>query len=466
MNGRRGHPLLPWLTWISALGALTLGFVAIRDRIDRVHVALAFLVIVLGGSANGGRRLGRTLAVLAYLAFHFFFIERYDSLVMANPADAIVLVAFLLTALIAERLVTEARSQADAARRRADEVERLANLGAETLSAGRADEAVRTITEVIRASLGVDRCEVLPASHPESSAPADDPSDRTRLVLPLSVHGHRAGALRLSHSAPIALTAEQRRFLSALSYYAALAVERVRLVAEAERAEVLQQADALRTALVAGLSHDLRTPLTAIKALAHRLHERHVPEAAAIEREADRLNRLASDLLDLSRLNAGAMPLHPELNTAADLVGAALQRLEAASTVGRVKVEPFDEGGSEPLTGRFDFVQSLRSLENLLENALKYAPLDSVVELQVTRQGAAIEFQIADRGPGVALQERERVFEPFYRSPGTPADTGGAGLGLAIARRLAREQGGEVRHLPRDGGGSLFILELPAASGI
>lgn len=462
MSGRGRGSLAPWLTWIGTLSALTVGFVAIRGRIDRVHVALAFLLVVLGGSANGGRRLGRTLAVLAYIAFHFFFIERYDSLVMANPTDAIVLIAFLLTALIAERLVTEARSQADAARLRAEEVARLASLGAETLSAGRADEAVRTITEVIRSSLGVDRCEVIAATHPDADAPPADPSDRSSLVLPLSVHGHRAGALRLSHRAPIALTAEQRRFLDALSYYAALAVERVRLVAEAERAEVLQQADALRTSLVAGLSHDLRTPLTAIKALAHRLRERHAPEAAAIEREADRLNRLASDLLDLSRLNAGAMPLRPELNTAADLVGAALQRLEAASTAGRVQVEAFDEGGSEPLTGRFDFVQSLRCLENLLENALKYAPVESAVELRVRHVGESLEFRIADRGPGIAASERERVFEPFYRSPGTPADTGGTGLGLAIARRLAREQGGEVRHVPRDGGGSVFILSLPA----
>ena len=110
----------------------------------------------------------------------------------------------------------------------------------------------------------------------------------------------------------------------------------------------------------------------------------------------------------------------------------------------------------------FDFVQSLRSLENLLENALKYAPVESAVELGVKCEGGALEFRIADRGPGIVPQERERVFEPFYRSPGTPADTGGTGLGLAIARRLAREQGGEVRHLPREGGGSIFILSLPA----
>ncbi len=462
MRSLRGRTPLLWVTWLGLLAGLTIAFVAVRGQIDRVHVALAFLVIVLGGSATGGRRLGRTLALLAYLDFHFFFIEHFNSLQMAKPVDALVLIAFLITALIAERLVTEAQSQAEAARRRTEEVERLASLGAETLSAGRAEDAVRTITEVIRASLGVDRCAVGPVDGERGSAagPADD---RRVLQLPLDVHGHRVGVLRLTHHAPIALSPEQRRFLDVLSYYAALAVERVRLVAEAERSEALQKAEALRESLVAGLSHDLRTPLTAIKAMANRLDPRYAPEAAAIEREADRLDRLAGDLLDLSRLNAGALPLRAELNTAADLVGAALQRRQPEHRAGRVRVIPFDEGRDEPLAGEFDFVQSLRILENLIENALKYAPAQTAVELSVMREGEQLLFRVADRGPGIAAAERERVFEPFYRVPDVPADAGGTGLGLAIARRLAREQRGDVRHRPREGGGSEFILSLPGA---
>ncbi len=467
MRSLRGRTPLLWVTWLGLLAGLTVAFVAVRGQIDRVHVALAFLVIVLGGSATGGRRLGRTLALLAYLDFHFFFIEHFNSLQMAKPVDALVLIAFLITALIAERLVTEAQSQAEAARRRTEEVERLASLGAETLSAGRAEDAVRTITEVIRASLGVERCTVRPVDDaPESGpGPADDPRV---LQLPLDAHGHRVGVLRLTHHAPIALSSEKRRFLDVLSYYAALAVERVRLVAEVERSEALQKAEALRESLVAGLSHDLRTPLTAIKAMANRLDPRYAPEAAAIEREADRLDRLAGDLVDLSRLNAGALPVRVELNTAADLVGAALQRRQPEHRTGRVRVLPFDEGreGREgPLAGEFDFVQSLRILENLLENALKYAPAHTAVELRVMREGEQLLFRVADRGPGIAPAERERVFEPFYRVPGVPADTGGTGLGLAIARRLAREQRGDVRYMPREGGGSEFILSLPGALG-
>jgi two-component system sensor histidine kinase KdpD len=134
----------------------------------------------------------------------------------------------------------------------------------------------------------------------------------------------------------------------------------------------------------------------------------------------------------------------------------------------RVVVRPPAEapGGVDPevLVGRFDFVQSLRVLVNLLENAHKYSPPETAVELSVAHSDGAIEVSVADHGPGVPEAERERIFEPFYRAPGATPDAGGAGLGLAIARRLAEEQGGAVRYAPRRGGGSVFTLRLPGAT--
>jgi two-component system sensor histidine kinase KdpD len=457
MKPRSYVALVPWVGWLGALVALTVAFLPLRERLDRVHVAFAFLLVVLGGSATGGRALGLALTLLAYLGFHYFFIEHFDSLAMGNPFDGIVLVAFLVTSLVASHLVTRARAEALAARHRAAEVERLASLGAETLSAGRAEDALRSVLDVIRASTGVDDCRIVDAVAGVGAPQAADP--RT-LRIPVTARGHASGTLVLTHHAPIVLTSEQRRFLEALAHYAALAAERVRLVSDAERAEAARKTDALRASLVAGLSHDLRTPLTTIKALANRLN---APEAASIEREADRLNRLAGDLLDLSRLNAGAMPLRRELNTAADLVGAALQRVDEAHPSARVRVVPFDDENAEPLTGHFDFVQSLRALVNLIENALKYSRGSEAIELRVTRESGKLAFHISDRGPGVAGAERDLVFEPFYRAPGTPVDTGGAGLGLAIARRLAREQGGDVRYEDRQGGGSVFTLTVPSS---
>jgi two-component system sensor histidine kinase KdpD len=115
------------------------------------------------------------------------------------------------------------------------------------------------------------------------------------------------------------------------------------------------------------------------------------------------------------------------------------------------------------LLGEFDFVHALRALVNLIENALKYSPPNTTVEVRVAREAGWLVFHVSDRGAGISGDDRERVFEPFYRAPGYAVDVGGAGLGLAIARRLAREQGGDVRHEHREGGGSTFTLALRAS---
>lgn len=467
MPGRPGtwtwqRPAVQWLLWLAILATLTASFLPFRGQVDKLNVALAFLLVVLGGSAVGGRALGLTLAGLAYLDFHYFFVERFDSLVMVKPIDWLVLVTFLATSLVAEHLLTRANERTVVARLRAEEVERLAAIGSESLHAGRAEDALSRILDVIRAELQVTHCEIIGQS--DVTRRADVWPDARSLVIPLVVRGRPIGLLRLTHTTPIVLVPAQRRFLDVLSYYAALGLERVHLVAEAERADAFRQADALKAALIAALSHDLRTPLTTIKALASNLRSRALPEARSIEEEADRLNRLVTDLLDLSRLNAGAMPIRLDLNTAEDLIGAAMQRIGGTAGSARIAlVHGRSDAGLEPLTGEFDFVQSLRVLVNLLENALKYSPGDAPVELSAVRAGSRLEFRVTDRGPGVAKAERQHVFEPFYRAPGAAADVGGAGLGLAIASRLAAEQGGEVRYEDREGGGSIFTLSLRAA---
>jgi len=267
--------------------------------------------------------------------------------------------------------------------------------------------------------------------------------------------------LCIEHTDARTLDAPRLRFLEALAYYAALGVERVRLVAEAEHADALREADRLKDALLASVSHDLRTPLTTIKALAHSIGAEGDERAVTIEEEADRLNRFVADLLDLSRLAGGALTVSPEITAADDLLGAVWQRVSGAlgSRTLEVSLDP-----DEPLlVGRFDFVHSLRVLVNLIENALKYSPADAPVELAARRSGDTLEFLVDDRGAGVPVAERERIFEPFYRPSGSPPDTNSAGLGLSIARRLAEAQGGSLRYEPRDGGGSRFVFSVPAA---
>jgi signal transduction histidine kinase len=184
--------------------------------------------------------------------------------------------------------------------------------------------------------------------------------------------------------------------------------------------------------------------------------------AVIIEEEAERLNRLVTDLLDLSRVRAGQLQLDPQVIAAEDLVGAALQRLAGVPGAERVVVR-LPPDGSVP-AGRMDFVHALRALGNLLENALRYSPADQPVELVVGVEGAELAFHVLDHGPGVADAERGRIFEPFYRGPPSDAGRSGTGLGLAIARSVAEAQGGSVEYAPRAGGGSRFTLTLPAAA--
>jgi two-component system sensor histidine kinase KdpD len=184
--------------------------------------------------------------------------------------------------------------------------------------------------------------------------------------------------------------------------------------------------------------------------------------ALIIEEQADRLNRLVTDLLDAGRLDAGALPLDVQINAVDDLLGAVVQHVSGRTDQERLKVSLDD-----PATlsfGRFDFVHSLRILSNLVDNAFKYSPAGESIELTGGAAGDSVVFRVKDRGPGVPATERERLFTPFYRVRAIKADGQSTGLGLSIARRLAEAQSGTLTYIERDGGGAIFELRLPAAS--
>lgn len=227
------------------------------------------------------------------------------------------------------------------------------------------------------------------------------------------------------------------------SAFAAQSYERRRL------REQHQRELAAKDAVLATLSHDLRTPLTTIRALAHDLAAGGDDRAQLIEEEVERLSVLVSDMLELSRFQSGARLVNPQPNEAEDLIGAALQRVAGAAN-GRTITVSLHEG--EPLLfGQFDFTQTLRALVNLIENALKYSPANTPVEVRVRRELQWLAFSVLDRGAGVAEADRDRIFEPFYR-----------GLGLSIARAVAESQGGSLTYQPRAEGGSVFTLRVPA----
>ncbi len=529
---------MQWGTWIPALATVTALLAQLRSSLGAAHIVLAYLLLVLGASARGGRVLGLSVAVLAFACFNFFFVPPYNTLAVADPLDLWVLGAFLVTSAVAAQLLAAAQEQAAQARRRAADVDQLAAVGAEALNAARAEDALAAIANVVRLALDVARCEIhllavgahatlvassgdLPESltlmdhadrplglpdtprlvawvaehgrpaavrvdgtwrlseiEDDTSAPVSESMSDARafdapvlavtdarvLLFPLRARGRTVGVLTLQHERAITFDDDARRLLAALAYYAALGAERVRLSTAAENADALREADRLKDALLMSVSHDLRTPLTTIKALAHAIASEGDDRAVTIEEEADRLNRFVGNLLDLSRLAGGALMMSPEINAAEDLLGVALDRVSGAAGARTITVtlDP-----TEPLLlGRFDFTQSLRVLVNLIENALKYSPDDTPIEVSARRAGPTrefLEFSVSDRGPGVPEGERTRIFEPFYRRAGSAPDAGSAGLGLSISRQLTEAQGGTLDVTPNPGGGSCFTLRVPAA---
>lgn len=499
--------LRDWAIWFGVLAVVTVAMLSVRAQLDKAHVALLFLLVVLGASGAAGRLVGLSVAAVAFVSFNFFFLPPYTTLTIYNPLDWLILFAFLVTSIVAAQLLHRSRREAQEAQERAAEVDRLATLGAETMNAPDPHDGLQAIVEVIRTTLAVDECDVFEREGDQarfaasSRAGAGDESipaamlagagslvgwtlqtgrtaeeladgtvrvhdaaqagDVRALALPLSIRGSVVGVLRVARSSGLRHSPKWRRLLDALAYYAALGVERVRLTATAERAEAERRLEALRSALLTNVSHDLRTPLTTIRGLAHEISEGGDPSSAReIEAQVERLNAQIGDMLEWSRIQAGAVRPTLALNTADELVGAALQQARSVLCGRRVDIEvPADE----MLSGRFAFTESLRALVNLIENAAKYSPPDRPIVVCVRREEPWLTISVMDEGPGVPTAEQARIFEPFYRAPTAPSAVGGTGLGLSIARGFAEMQGGHLRYAPRPGGGAVFVLQLHAA---
>jgi two-component system sensor histidine kinase KdpD len=496
---RRGW-LASWLLWCGMLFLATMVLVANRASIDQSHAVLTLLLVVLGGSAMGGRPLGGFLACAGFGLIDYYFQPPFDELSVTKPLDMVILVAFFATAAVTTELLARARQEAAAAQARTDEVASLSVLAAATLRYARPSDALDAIAPLIQETIGAGTTEIVPLApdgrlHSASTLAPDERDaaeaavrasavileregarphvfdlERTPsraplvvplLALPLSAEGRVIGVLIMRGNPTLSLNAARRRFVRALTYYAALALERQRLVTEASHSEALREANRAKDEVLAAVSHDLRTPLTTIKVLAQDAESRGDPSASAIVEQADRLARMVGDLLELSRLRAGGLAPSADLNTAEDVVGAALRR--AAGVLNGRTIAPHIDLESPALVGTFDFVQTLRILGNLLDNALRHTARGGVVDLTVTRDGPCLSFTVADRGTGVHPGERGRIFSAFYRPEGALPDTGHAGLGLSIARMLAELQHGTLEYADREGGGSEFRLRLPAA---
>jgi two-component system sensor histidine kinase KdpD len=502
---------LRWLVWGGMLVLTTVVLHHVREQIEQSHIALILLLVVLGGSMEGGRPLGFALACASFAVIDYFFQPPYDSLTVHKTQDWVVLVSFFATAGVTTELLSRARQEAALARSRAGEVESLSRLGAATLRRADPIDALVELATLVRETLDLAVCAVFvrdgdgelalvassvsdevgqswtgmlereaatralaegrgvacdaAGSWSHVEPPRDDDSASPLLeprafALPLHAEERVTGVMVVRREPMLSLDVARRRFLFALAYYAALGLERMRLVGEAAHAAALIEANKTKDQILASVSHDLRTPLTTIKVLAQRIEARGDASAAQIVEQADRLARMVADLLELSRLRAGRYERGRELNTAEDVIGAALRR--AQGVLADRTIVPHIDLDAPTLVGEFDFVDTLRIIGNLLDNAIRHTPPRGVIDLGATREDGCIAFTVADRGPGVDPNERARIFDAFYRPASALPDSGHAGLGLSIAKALAEAQGGTVEYRDRDGGGSTFVLRLPA----
>jgi two-component system sensor histidine kinase KdpD len=274
------------------------------------------------------------------------------------------------------------------------------------------------------------------------------------------VDGRQIGTLYTSENEEPALPIQQR-FMPALASLLAVTQERERLASDAVEAEALRRSDTIKTAVIQTVSHDLRTPLATIEQALDGLEsgelalsdEDRVELLETIRSEHTRLKRLVENLLDLSRLQAGAAEASPELWNADELLAQALDELADSERI-VVSIRP------DLPPAQIDATQIQRALVNVLENAIRLSPPGEPVHVRVNATRKELLIRVTDRGPGIPDEEYEHIFEPFYRVAGQP-DQRGAGLGLAIARGFAEANGGRLWLESREGQGASFVLALP-----
>ena len=457
-------------------------------------VVMVYLLGVVVVSMRFGYGPSLLAAVLSVVAFDFFFIPPYFSFAVSDLRHTVTFVVMFIVAVVISYLTQRIRAQADGARQ---SERRTASLYAVSRELGLAhgrdrllEIADRQIREVFSAKVAVmmpgtgGMLEAVFAEEGTLDASDKDlgvaewawlnqrtagigtdtlPSARA-LFVPLKGSRGRVGVLAVYPSAQTRLgEPDERQLLDTFAGLVGSALERTQLAEEARRARLRIETEQLRNSLLSSVSHDLRTPLAVVTGATSSLLDEHGPKDPAVRREllqtaheeSLRLARLVRNLLDMTRLEAGALKVHKEPQSVEEVVGAALGRMEDRLRGREVNTNiPADL----PLVP-FDPALLEQVLINLLENATKYTPAGSPIDIAARKRGAEVEIEVADRGPGVDPQEADRVFEKFYRA--REGEGGGVGLGLTICRGIVGAHGGRIWVEGRHGGGASFRFTLP-----
>ncbi len=465
-------------------------------RTDLADVVMTYLLGIVLVSTRFGFRASLATAILSVLAFDFFFIPPYHTFNVVDLRHTGTFGVMLLVAVVIASLTQRVKDQAAVARRSERRTGVLYAMSRELAQAQTKGDVIRAacrhIEDVFDAHVAVfakDATGELAAVH--ASAGFDPPVGKEigivrwvwsnhqeaglgtstlpageGLYLPLSrAAGERSiGVLGIfPHEHGRFGDPEQRRLAGALAAQLAMAVDRVDLTEETQRARVEVEAEQLRSTLLSSVSHDLRTPLAVMKGTASTLVDDGDTLEPATRRElsvmlleeTERLERMVRNLLDMTRIESGAVRIQKEWQSIEEIVGSALSRVEA-----RLGTRPVESHVPPELLAPFDGVLMEQVLVNLLENAAKYTGEGTPLEISAERGDGEVRITVADRGPGLAEGEEERVFEKFHRARTEHAALG-AGLGLAICRAIITAHGGRISAQNREGGGVAFTFTLP-----
>jgi two-component system sensor histidine kinase KdpD len=508
--------LTGYVAALTAVAVVTLAIGFILGRVSLATGSMLYLLAVLATAVAFGRGPAIFASVAAFLVFDWFFVEPLHQFTVGNPEEWLSLLVFLLTATVTGQLAAGQRQR----RREAEQREREAVVLYDVvrlMAESDLDHALAAVAERLRSelrlpalgieywretgeqvrlgagdSLALNSLEAKaaspsrvlqsgrPGSKDEHAAPGRwvriVPTSRSTTgpisagnngkvdVVPIKVGDRRVGALLLVHPNE-QFEATSTRLVSAAATQIGLAVDRARLNKEATEAEILRRTDQLRAALLNAVSHDLRTPLATIMASAGSLQQRDVQWtdaeaqgfAQAIEEEAEHLNRLVGNLLDLSRIEAGSLRPDKSWHDLGTLVDDVLDRLRPVTAHHRVRESiPAD---LEPVW--VDSVEIGEALYNLIENAAKYSPPQTDIDIEVRRDSNIIQVSVSDRGPGIPPAALPHLFDPFYRAIDSGPHPHGLGLGLAVVKGLVSAHGGQVSAENRAGGGARFVFTLP-----
>jgi two-component system sensor histidine kinase KdpD len=494
VEGWRPHrPLGRYMLGLLLVGAATGLGALINPYIHPTNLIVIFLLAVVLAAVYLGRGPSVMVSILGVAAFDYFFVPPRLTLAVADTEYLLTFIGLLAVSLVISQLTAMLRGQSEAVQRREVETVELYELGRDLTVAANLDAVAQAAISHVGQTFSREVAMFLPvkdALKVYANSPGLSISDNEQAVaMWVFEHGQEAG--RGTETLPEAsmryqplkttqgvvgvlgvkpidparhLSREQHRTLDAFVNQIGLAVERASLVEQARQSEVLEITDKLQNALLNSISHDLRTPLVSITgALSSLADEQIVLDANArrslIEtagEEADRLNRLVGNLLDMTRLESGAMRFKKEALDIQDVVGSALEEL--GGRLGERKIE-IDIPSELPLI-QLDFVLVERVLVNVIDNALKYSPTETPIEIKAHAAGAFLEIEVADRGTGIPPEDLTRIFDKFYRVQ-RPDNVSGTGLGLSISKGIVQAQGGFIAAENRPGGGTIITISLP-----